>query len=534
MAYDKVRRHLFLSSMDATFLHGVLEMHDFDPGTGVVSDPRLLNNNHTYFRLCISPDASKLYTTGNTAPGFSVLKQFDVTLPSAQDIFNSGVTIYSSQSDHLADIEIGPDSMIYGVPMITSNSLFRIASPNMPGMACNFAFNAIALLPGSHNMTGLPSPSITRFSPPDIPDETYTHDAVFCGASITLTSPDTTYYDYVWSTGDTGIAVSITQSGIYWVTSFTDCRKRVDTFNVMDFELEPKVHDTVICFASSAVLTAPVNLPGYLWSDGSTGSQLTITQPGTYWVFATDFCIETVDTFHVSFVDFDVELPGDTTVCDDITINASVTVDGATYKWQDGSSANSYIVNASGQYWVEASKDGCKKADTMLVNNHALSIDLGNDVLLCDNASVTLKVQAAGASYTWQDGSTGNEYKVNTAGTYSVYGSNNVCTATDTVNVDFEKCDCLFSVPSVFSPNGDGRNDQFHPLIEAACPVSDYSFLVFNRWGEVVFSSRSQGEKWDGKYKGQLADIGTYMYLLNFKGAKGKIFFAKGDVTLVR
>lgn len=533
MAYDKVRRHLFLSSMDATFLHGILEMHDFDPGTGVVSNPRLLNNDHIYFRLCISPDASKLYATGNIAPGSSVLKQFDVTLPSAQDIFNSGVTIYSAQLDILADIEIGPDSMIYGVPHITSDSLFRIASPNMPGMACNFTLNAIALLPGSNNMTGLPSPSITRFTPPQIPDETYIHDSTICAGSLSLTAPDTTYYIHVWSTGDTGSAVSVSQSGIYWVTSFTDCRKRVDTFNVADFELIPRVHDTTICFASTATLTAPVTLSSYLWSDGSTGSEITITQPGTYWVFATDFCIETADTFHVSFVDFKMNLPGDTVVCDAITITPSVDVEGATYTWQDGSSNASYTGSTSGIYWVELEKDGCALADTMVVENRAINVSLGNDTMLCENASMTLSV-GDGANYLWQDGSTDNSYLVNTAGIYSVMADNGTCTATDSISIGYEKCDCYFGVPTVFTPNGDGKNDRFNPVIESSCPVSEYNFAIYNRFGECVFSSTSQMEKWDGRYKGQLADVGVYMYMLQFTGAKGKKFTRKGDVTLFR
>src|SRR5690606_22358028 len=57
LAYDKVRRHLFLSTPDTLPSFGILEMHDFDPATGLVSNPRLLDSNHIYYRLCISPDA---------------------------------------------------------------------------------------------------------------------------------------------------------------------------------------------------------------------------------------------------------------------------------------------------------------------------------------------------------------------------------------------------------------------------------------------------------------------------------------------
>lgn len=534
IVYDPVGKRIFLSTPDSTAYEGIFEMHDFDVNTGIVSNPRLLDHHDVYYRLCLSPDATKLYATGTIAVGTSVLKQFDITLPTPQDIFNSAVTIHTVQGQYMHDMAIGPDSMIYGVPYTTAEFLFRIASPNAPGTACNFTYNAIQLAPGTETGSGISPQSFPRLSPPDIADETHTHDSTFCSGSLILTVPDTSYNNYTWSTGDTGMSVAITQSGVYWVESVNDCKKRVDTFNVADFELEPHVHDTVICFSTSAILTAPVSLPNYQWSDGSTGSQITITQPGTYWVFATDFCMETVDTFHVSFVNFDVSLPDDTVVCNDINISASVNMDGVTYLWQDGSTNNTYTAGTSGAYWVEINKDGCKKADTMFIDHKGIDVFLGNDTLLCDNVPFTLRANVSNASLLWQDGSNGNEYTVTTAGTYSLQASNTICSASDSINVAYEKCDCNFSVPSVFTPNADGKNDKFNPIIESLCPVSEFAFSIFNRFGECVFTTTNKAEKWDGRYKGELADVGVYMYMLSFKGAKGKIFTAKGDMTLLR
>jgi gliding motility-associated-like protein len=531
IVYDPVRKHIFLSTPDSTYSNGILEMHDFDMMTGVVSNPQLLNNNGIYYRLCVSPEGSKLYAGGYTTE--CVLDQFDVSLGTVPAIINSKATIFSSFAEFTQDMAVGPDSIIYGSRSANQSVLFRITEPEMSGMACGFDYNGIAMAPNTSTLNGLPAPSVRRFVS-NTQDAVYEHDTTICNAQLTLNVPDNTYVSYLWSTGDTGLNVLVTQPGTYWLESMSDCKKRVDTFNVADFAFEPHAHDTSICFTSSAVLTAPVSLPNYLWSDGSTGSQITITQPGTYWVFATDFCLETVDTFHVSFVDFTMSLPGDTVVCDSLAMSPSVDVDGVTYLWQDGSTGNSYTVTASGAYWVEVNKNGCKKADTMFVDNRAIQLNLGNDTLLCENVPLTLKVDHANTTYLWQDGSTGNEYEVTVAGVYSVLGDNAVCSATDTIKVDYEKCNCIFNVPSVFTPNADGKNDGFNPVIELSCPVSEYTFSIFNRWGECVFSATDKTDKWNGRYKGELADVGVYMYMLNFKGAKGKVFTKKGDVTLLR
>ena len=70
-----------------------------------------------------------------------------------------------------------------------------------------------------------------------------------------------------------------------------------------------------------------------------------------------------------------------------------------------------------------------------------------------------------------------------------------------------------------------------------------YIFSIYNRFGECVFETDKPVEKWDGRYKGRLADVGTYYYMLRYsakaKGLKVRardpdITLLKGDVTLLR
>ncbi len=91
------------------------------------------------------------------------------------------------------------------------------------------------------------------------------------------------------------------------------------------------------------------------------------------------------------------------------------------------------------------------------------------------------------------------------------------------------------SVPSAFSPNGDGRNDVFRPVLEPECPVKGYTMSVYNRWGQCVYSSNILSQGWDGTLRGEPAALGTYVYLLELEsGSRNKSIQKRGDVMLVR
>jgi len=69
-------------------------------------------------------------------------------------------------------------------------------------------------------------------------------------------------------------------------------------------------------------------------------------------------------------------------------------------------------------------------------------------------------------------------------------------------------------VPNAFSPNGDDQNDEFLPVTN--CPLANYQFSVFNRWGSLVFSTTDYTQGWDGNLDGEAAPIGRYSYLVNY------------------
>jgi gliding motility-associated-like protein len=87
-------------------------------------------------------------------------------------------------------------------------------------------------------------------------------------------------------------------------------------------------------------------------------------------------------------------------------------------------------------------------------------------------------------------------------------------------------------VPNAFTPNGDGRNDKFYPV-----PVGIKSlnyFRVFNRWGQLVFSTNQLNEGWDGTLSGLKQGNGTFVWMAEAITKENKIITKKGTVTLIR
>lgn len=92
---------------------------------------------------------------------------------------------------------------------------------------------------------------------------------------------------------------------------------------------------------------------------------------------------------------------------------------------------------------------------------------------------------------------------------------------------------CNIVVPSAFSPNRDGRNDELYPT--NAFNADNLVFRVFNRFGQLVFESRDWQRKWDGTVNGQVQGAGTYIWTLSYVlKTTGKPYYFKGTTLLVR
>jgi len=92
-------------------------------------------------------------------------------------------------------------------------------------------------------------------------------------------------------------------------------------------------------------------------------------------------------------------------------------------------------------------------------------------------------------------------------------------------------CRVNASVPQIFSPNGDGRNDVLYVY---GRNFKSFKFIVYNRWGEQVFESSDPSIGWDGTFRGKQANPGVYVYYFEADTEQFGPIIRKGDVTLVR
>ena len=86
-------------------------------------------------------------------------------------------------------------------------------------------------------------------------------------------------------------------------------------------------------------------------------------------------------------------------------------------------------------------------------------------------------------------------------------------------------------VPNAFTPNGDGKNDVVHVHSES---IQSMRFVIYDQWGELIYTSTNIQNGWDGTYKGTKEPVGVYVYYLDAIMIDGQKVTKKGTITLLR
>jgi gliding motility-associated-like protein len=105
------------------------------------------------------------------------------------------------------------------------------------------------------------------------------------------------------------------------------------------------------------------------------------------------------------------------------------------------------------------------------------------------------------------------------------------CSSQDAVTIFIIEEEHDLFVPTIFSPNGDGNNDNF--VIEGT-GLNNYLLRVFNRWGELIFESESQGISWDGTQRNKPLNTAVFAYVLTYTNDSGIDQRKTGNVTLIK
>ncbi len=358
----------------------------------------------------------------------------------------------------------------------------------------------------------------------------------------------------IWiPTNDTTQTIEIASSGTYSVT-VTDpngCMGYASS-NLM-FNASPIVNlgkDQTLCEGDSFLLNTgfKTNDFHHQWNQSNTSSDelITIVNTGSYGVIVTDNLsgCSAGDTINFNFdVTPNLELGNDTNICegDIFTLYATEINPNYIYDWTPSGYNSEIDISSSGIYSLTVSNGNCSITDDKLVTVIPKPISsLINDTVLCFEDlpnGLMLDPGRIGSSYLWSTSENTQVIIVNDPGVYLVEITNSTgCTIQDHVDIK-EYCISSIWVPNAFTPQGDGTNDTWE--IKGS-GIVNYSVIVFNRWGSLIWESNDMNDSWDGTHMdtGNDVQIEVYAYKISYSyfdiNGKMKSQEKLGTVTIIR
>ncbi len=211
----------------------------------------------------------------------------------------------------------------------------------------------------------------------------------------------------------------------------------------------------------------------------------------------------------------------------------------AKYTWSDGSTDSTFRISKAGIYSVSADMGNCILSDTVLVIVMDGEARLPTDTLICQSEKIILQAPAPG-DYEWSTGSRASKIEIVEAGIYTLTITNQCGTFNYESQVETEVCDCPIYVPNIFSPDGDGLNDEFIAFAACDFPLQINLFQIFDRWGSLLYAADSgalENIRWDGTFQGSPVATGVYIWFMEYTIAPNGVpehKTSQGDVTIIR
>lgn len=483
----------------------LIELFDFNNATGVVSNPitwsYTLSNSSVFYGIEFSPDGSKLYVSN-----LERIVQYDITQPTAALIqastydVSAGLSFYSA-----AALQLGPDNKIY----VASGGIDAINAPNNAGAACDFQQNAITLNNGN---SGYGLPQWIYYN--DVPTATisYADTCITNGTDFNLQST-ASVLSVNWNFDDPTSGANNTATGSNASHTFSQ---------IGNYTIQAIV--TYECFTDT--VTQAIDIINCTTCTGTIAAVDTCLQAGTAFSISSDAAINSITW------NFDDAASG--------TNNSSTLV------------APSHTFSAIGNYNITASVNAA--CGTFTVNYPISIIDCSvplctgsislSDSCFNSTSNFSINSNSPVNSVSWNFGDNNSSSNTSTSinashdfsatGNYTVQAIVNFDCGADTLtrNVTINNCNCKLVIANAFTPNGDGTNESFGPIIE--CPLEDYTLRIFNRWGELIFFTDDVNERWNGRYQGVYSAMDVYVYLIQYKFPFQPAEIKNGSFTLLR
>jgi gliding motility-associated-like protein len=469
------------------------QLFDFDNATGILSNPRSIGFPGAEIKSCeYSADSKFLYLV---SPNYKIIDQVEATLPTIAGIVASRITINTGNTSYLG-IQLAPDGKIY----LAQQSIYlgAINKPNTKGLGCNYQEKQVQLI-NSSSYLGLPA-FINDLS--YNPNNGFTYAILdSCNGTIqfqgltTLAGP----VQWLWDFGD---------------GNTSNIQNPVHTFNPID-------KDYVVRIEISSALSC-----------GSIKRSRNISPRGIITDVDFDYVAD-CDSGYVRFINKFPELQGTT----------------GQYNWDFGDGATSTAVNPintysnPGKYPVKlkliTSTSCLDDSMTKTVAMPGLPVTISPDQTIFIGQKIQLFVNGPGTSYQWSPATGLSNTTIARPLASPVQDitykatviNNNGCSGEDSVRITVVELDGIY-VPTAFTPNNDGMNDDIKPVFGLKFILKEFS--IFDRWGERVFTTSTRNEGWKGKVNGIEQNSGVYVWILRYVDNKGKAAEKKGTVVLIR
>jgi len=477
---------------DGSTVANFFQLFDFNNATGIISNPKTINaGQYRYFCCEFSPDSRLLYLTKVDG---GEIDQFQCKLPTAAQVIASAVVLPATPA--LCGLQLAPDGKIYATDQ--TGFLTVISKPNSPGIACNIQTKKIDL---QGNFGGLNMPSFINDMSVDMKNNFDVLILDTCAGLVQFNGYSSLAGPVSWS-WDFGDGTTSTLQNPQHV--FPDIR----TVYTVRLTITPAVlcgfiKRTKFVFPAGLIAKASFNV------------------------------VNNCDSGYVRFENTSTKFP-------DVPLQ---------YNWSFGDGNFSSDPNPMHTYTIPGNYTVKLKVKTNAaclddsvstsVDYTTINIQASADQVVDEGNSVALQVSGGGSNIRWQPARWLNSGTIANPVTtplddimYIVTAINDAgCKDSDTVFIKVNPKTNIY-IPSAFTPNNDGKNDRFKPVLSMQYTIN--SFMVYNRWGNVVYSSNARDEGWDGTIKGLAQDSGLFVWVLKITDRKNQVINRKGTVMLIR
>lgn len=491
---------------------------------------------------CVSPQSADVVTTLNPSPATPVITaigNYPVCQGQSAQLSATASSQYSWSNGSTSQTITTNQAGAISVTITDANGC--VSSPSAAFQVSFFPLPA--------------PPSISAIGP-----------STFCsGETVTLAAVGSG--DISWNNGDQGNEIIVALSGQYTATAIdaNGCESLASApvqVNVIPTPANAVITAngvTDICQGDSVLLTAN-QAPQYAWSNGATSQSIWVFESGNYTVTVGGSTCPPDNPTATKVVQVrPIPVPEITASsyrdCLPAIIDFSMTTSGIgpfSYLWRFGDGSTSTLANPSNEYelagWYDVTLTltdviGCQgevsekdfieilqKAYPALTIYPRITNDSEPEILL---VSQTLNAD----SLVWNLGSLGTFYgdtiriTLPDTGVWPVeYTVFTVAGCEVSLKDEMRMVeDFTIYVPSGFTPNEDGLNDEFIPIKRGVSPEG-YEFSVFNRWGNQVYTTTNLHQGWNGEN----APIDVYTWKIIARSLLGEDKISTGQISLIR